>query len=90
MWSYELSAGTTVYVDKSKPFSVATTAFWETHLTKEGTDGVRVGQLLTLEGGVGRSFLQGAGHVGLAYYAQWKLTHDDLGLPDTLSGAAGS
>jgi hypothetical protein len=41
---------------------------------------VKVGQLLTLEGGAGKSFVQGAAHVGVAYYAQWKLTSDDLGL----------
>ena len=42
---------------------------------------MRVGDLLTLEGGVGRSFLAGAASVGLAYYAQWKVTDDDFGLP---------
>ena len=40
-----------------------------------------LGQLLTLEGGLGKSFLEGAASVGLAYYAQWKLTNDDFGFP---------
>ena len=96
MWSYELSAGTTVYLDEKKSLSVATTGFWETHTKKQGTGdvtvgrvtltGVKVGQLLTLEGGVGKSFLEGAASVGLAYYAQWKLTHDDFGIPVNLPG----
>jgi hypothetical protein len=41
--------------------------------------GVRVGDILTLEGGVGRQFEKGAAHAGVAYYAQWKLTADDFG-----------
>jgi len=63
----------------------ATTAFWETHSKKSvgiaigdrvKLVDVNVGQILTLEGGLGRSFLQGAASVGVAYYAQWKLTDD--------------
>lgn len=89
MWSYELSAGGTVYLDKGRSLSVATTAYWETHSKKEGThqigeatvSDVKVGQLLTLEGGIGKSFLHGAASIGMAYYAQWKVTSDDLGAP---------
>ncbi len=88
MWGYELSAGGTVYLDSARSLSVATTAFWETHSKKDGEvrvegvtlSDVRVGQLMTLEGGVGKSFLHGAASVGAAYYAQWKVTSDDLGL----------
>ena len=51
--------------------------------------GVKVGQLLTLEGGLGKSFLGGAASVGLAYYAQWKLTEDEFGIAVSLpSGPA--
>ena len=90
MWSYELSAGTTLYFDRQRTWSVATTAYWETHSKKEGTDGlaagpttltgVRVGQLLSLEGGAAKSFLHGAAHLGVAYYAQWKITDDEFGI----------
>ena len=96
MWSYELSAGGTVYFDKERSISASTTAFWETHTTKKDTEGlviqgielagVKVGQLLTLEGGAAKSFLHGAAHLGVAYYAQWKVTSDQLGLPDELVG----
>jgi hypothetical protein len=35
-----------------------------------------VGDILTVEGGLGMSFLKGAGNAGLAYVAQWKITKD--------------
>ncbi|HEX8029643.1 MAG TPA: sulfatase-like hydrolase/transferase [Vicinamibacterales bacterium] len=86
MWSTEISSGATVYLDRARSISVATTAFWETHTGKEGSvtagdltvDDVKVGQLMTLEGGVGKSFLHGAASIGMAYYAQWKLTPDQM------------
>jgi hypothetical protein len=94
MWSYEFSGGTTLYFDEKRSLSAATSAFWEIHSKKRGTGdvvvgnvrlpGVTVGQLLTLEGGVGKSFLEGAASVGLAYYAQFKLTHDEFGLASNL------
>jgi hypothetical protein len=88
MWSYEISGGGTVYLDEDRTFSVATTAFWETHSKKEGEvrvrditiSDVKVGDLITVEGGVGKSFLHGAASVGVAYYAQWKVTSDDIGV----------
>jgi hypothetical protein len=88
MWSYEISAGGTMFFDTAKSLSLATTAYWETHTKKQGQvvidhetlDDVKVGDLLTLEGGVGKSFLNGAASIGVAYYAQWKMTRDELGL----------
>jgi hypothetical protein len=86
MWSYEVSAGSTLYLDAARTLSVAATGYWETHSKKEGevrieedaVSDVKVGQLLTIEGGVGKSFLHGAASFGLAYYAQWKTTSDSL------------
>ena len=78
MWSFELYAGTTVYFDKAKSWHFATTAFYEIHSEKKDSD-IRVGDILTLEGGLGKSFLQGALSLGVAYYAQWKITNDDFG-----------
>ena len=86
MWSYELSGGTTVYLDKARTISMAATAYWETHSKKDGevridritVSNVKVGQLMTVEGGVGKSFLHGAASIGAAYYAQWKLTEDQM------------
>ena len=80
MWAYEPFLGTTVFFDEKRTTSFATTAFWEFHGEKKDTD-TRVGQLLTLQGGLGKSFLGGGLVVGAAYYAQWKLTED--GLPNS-------
>ena len=76
---------------------MATTAYYETHSTKQDPvrlqhvtlHNVRVGDLLTLEGGAGKSFLHGAASVGAAYYAQWKVTSDDLGLSEVIPGLSG-
>ena len=52
-----------------------------------------MGNILTVEGGLGRSWYEGALSAGVAYYAQWKLTEDTVGgldasdprLPSTLT-----
>ena len=77
MWTYEPFLGTTVYFDEKRTISLAATAYWEFHGNKKDTD-VKVGQILTLQGGVGKSFLGGGLITGAAYYAQWKLTEDRL------------
>jgi len=81
MWGHEVFAGTTVFFDEKKAWHAATTGALEFHSGKQESE-AEVGSLLTLEGGFGRDFLMGAARVGLAYYAQWKLTDDTLtGLP---------
>lgn len=65
MWTYEPFAGTTVYFDEKRTVSLATTAFWELHGKKKDTD-VKVGQILTLEGGLGKSYLGGGLILGAA------------------------
>ena len=77
MWSYEPFVGTTVYFDEKRSLSLAATAYWEFHGKKEDSD-VRVGQILSLQGGLGKSYMGGGLIVGAAYYAQWKLTVDEL------------
>lgn len=77
MWTYEPFVGTTVYFDQARTLSLAATAYWELHGTKKNTN-VKVGQILTLQGGLGKSFLGGGLIVGAAYYGQWKLTEDRL------------
>jgi hypothetical protein len=78
MWSFEIYGGTTVFLDKAKSWHFAATAFYETHTEKKDTD-IKVGDILTLEGGVGGSFMQGAANAGMAYWAQWKVTDDEPG-----------
>jgi len=78
MWSFEAFAGTTIYFDEARTWHFATTAYYETHTKKEDTD-IRVGDILTLEGGLGKTFMDGAFTVGIAYYAQFQVTYDDVG-----------
>lgn len=99
MWSWEVSAGGTVYLDSPRSISLSSTAYLETHGKKNGQvqigaltlSDVKVGQLLTLEGGAGKSFLNGAATFGVAYYAQWKVTADqfDVTAGATHTGAIG-
>lgn len=78
MWSFEIFGGATYFFDKEKTWHASALAFYETHTEKEDSD-VRVGDILTIEGGVGKSFMDGAVNAGVAYFAQWKLTDDDFG-----------
>ena len=55
----------------------ATTATLGFFSKKKDSD-VKVGNILNLEGGVGRDFLQGGLSAGFAYYATYKLTEDQL------------
>jgi len=78
MWGFELFGATTLYLNEEKTWHFATIAAWETHTKKKDTD-IRVGNLVTLEGGLGKSFMGGLATAGLAYYAQWKVSDDDFG-----------
>ena len=73
MWVNEAIGGFTVRPGKN--FNLYTVAFYDFHHKKDDSD-IKVGNILTLGGGIGRSFLHGAGNVGVAYSAQWKVTHD--------------
>ncbi len=79
MWGFDVVAGSTVYLNRGRTLTVSALAAWETHTTKEDSD-IQVGDLLTVEGGLGASFLGGGLNVGAAYFFQWKLTSDDLGI----------
>jgi len=74
-WAHELSAGTTVYLDEARMFHASATAFFEMHSNKRGKD-LRTGDILTIEGGVGASFLEGVVNAGVAYGGQWKVNND--------------
>ena len=89
MWSFEVSGGATVFFDGAKTWSVSALGFYETHTKKKDTE-IKVGDIVTVEGGLGKSFLGGGVVIGAAYFAQWKLSGDDLGvaLPIELSKSA--
>lgn len=75
MWAHEISAGGTVYFDAEHHWHLAATAFYEIHQKKLDQD-LRVGDILTIEGGLGGSFMKGDASIGVAYVAQWKTTND--------------
>jgi len=74
-WSHELTFGSTAYLDPARTWHIATTGYYELHTSRKGDD-VQVGDILTLEGGAGKTLKQIV-NVGVAYYAQWKVTTDD-------------
>jgi hypothetical protein len=84
MWSHEIQAGTTVFLDSAKKLSVATTTYFEMHANKKDQD-LKVGNLLTLEGGAAYNVPSLGGAFGIAYALQQKVS-DDSGsdVPDLL------
>jgi len=90
MWSHDFQAGGTAYLDKEHEWSLSGLGTYELHSHKKDSD-VKVGDILTVEGGLGRTFLKmdpsGKTPVptritsfGLVYYGQFKLTSDELGV----------
>jgi hypothetical protein len=75
MWGHEIQGGTTIYLDAAKQYSVATTAYFEMHSNKKDQD-LKVGNLLTLEGGVAYNVPKIGGAFGLGYYLQSKVSDD--------------
>lgn len=79
MWTHELGAGTTVFFDENKNWHFSSLGYFEINSKKKDI-GINVGNILTLQGGFGRSFFEGALQVGIAYYTQWKLSADKISL----------
>jgi hypothetical protein len=76
-WSHEFSVGTTVYFDEKKEWHAATNAYYniQSHIRDTAR---KPGNVLSLEGGVGRTFCSGLCNAGVDYYTQWKVTDDTL------------
>ncbi len=89
----ELSLGSTYYFDKMKMWSAAGNFALEFHTDKSGTN-INVGDMATIEGGLGRKFYKKAGgpipiimNLGAVYYAQFKVTGDSgSDIPPALRG----
>ena len=77
MWSHELSAGTTIYLDAKKEWHAATNVYYNIQSHIKDTNR-KAGNVLSLEGGVGRTFCSHLCNVGVDYYTQWKVTNDTL------------
>jgi hypothetical protein len=80
-WAYELGLGGNIYFNEQQTVHLATTGFLEFHGEKRDSD-TKVGTLLTLEGGLGATLLEGGLLLGASYVAQWKLSDDVIDLPD--------
>jgi hypothetical protein len=83
MWSNLIQAGSTLRLDDKHAWTTSLLASYELHSHKEDST-LKVGDVLTLEGGTGKSFfkkvegtpLPRITTVGLAYYAQLKVSAD--------------
>jgi hypothetical protein len=90
MWTNEFGLGSTVYFDKQKIWHASGNAMYEFHTQKQGQD-YTVGGIMTIEGGLGRTFLKGYADAGVAYYGQWKVTPDSgTAVPPIVAGVKGS
>jgi hypothetical protein len=93
MWGNEFFVGPTIYLDQKKLWSAAGTFALEFHTDKKGTD-INVGDMATIQGGVGRTFYRKVSgpipeifNLGLDYYAQFKVTGDSgSDIPPALQG----
>lgn len=93
MFSHELALGSTVYLTENKMWHAAALFQYEMHARKPGID-VKVGDLVSIEGGVGKTFVKMipekgplVTNIGVAAYAQFKATADSgLGINPLLLG----
>jgi hypothetical protein len=84
MWSNDFQLGTTVHLDTRHEWSTSVLGTYEIHTHKKDSD-LRVGDILTLEGGTGRAFYQKVSgtelpriiKLGVVYYAEFKVTADE-------------
>jgi hypothetical protein len=86
MWSNVIQAGATLHLDRPHRWSFSALGSYEMHGEKNHTD-IQVGDILTVEGGLGRSFqrvrtMEEAAvptlvtNLGAVYYGQFKITSD--------------
>lgn len=93
MWAHEIALSSTAYLDEKKSWSLAGSFNVEFHGKKSGTN-ITVGDLGTVEYGVGKSFFKKVGGpiplittVGAAGYSQFKITGDSgSDIPAALQG----
>lgn len=84
MWGFEPAVATTVYLDGKRRYHAATELSFDMQSKKKDSD-TKVGNQLNLDGGVGGDFLKGGLTAGLAYYAAFKVSDDEIdGLPGIL------
>ena len=93
MWANEFTIGSTVYLDKKRMWNAAALFSLEFNTDKKGTN-IDVGDVGTVEGGLGRTFYKKTNgpipiimNQGAAGYAQWKVTGDSgSDIPPVIQG----
>ena len=93
IWGNELTVGSTIYLDQKRLWNAAANFGLEFHSDKSGTN-IQVGDLGTVEGGLGRTFYKKVSgpvpmimNLGVAGYAQFKVTGDSgSDIPPPLRG----
>jgi hypothetical protein len=93
IWGNELTVGSTIYLDQKRLWNAAANFGLEFHSDKSGTN-IQVGDLGTVEGGLGRTFYKKVSgpipmimNLGVAGYAQFKVTGDSgSNIPQALRG----
>jgi hypothetical protein len=84
MWGFEPVVGTTVYLDGEKRYHAAAEFSFDFQSKKEDSE-TKVGNQMNIDGGFGADLLKGGLSTGLAYYASYKLSDDEIeGLPGIL------
>ncbi|KAF2343121.1 SphA family protein [Flavobacterium tistrianum] len=89
--SNEFSAGTTYYFDAQKEWNISALFSYALNSRKKNTGGneLKPGSLLTVEGGLGRTWIKPVKgnpmpmviNAGLVYYMQFKATKDEMMIP---------
>jgi hypothetical protein len=78
-WGHEITLASTVYLDKTKLTQFSFSTNWEFHQKKRHED-LKVGNNMTIEGGVGKIFVKNDGkqliQFGAVGYAEFQLTKD--------------
>jgi hypothetical protein len=92
MYSHDFQGGATLRLDEKRAWTFSTLLTYEVHSQKKDTD-IKVGDILTLEGGLGKAFYKMVGgpipritNIGLVYYGQFKTTADSGPLLTPLLG----
>lgn len=97
MLSNEFSAGATVYFDQKKTLHFSTLASYALNSKKRDSD-VKAGQVLSIEGGLGKTWYKQAIdgpipviiNAGLVYYFQFKTTADEVPLGSEIVSLGGN
>lgn len=92
MLTNEFSAGSTVYFDKKKEWNFSALISYGINSSKKNTkdDDITVGNLLSIEGGLGKTWYKPVEgnplpmiiNAGLVYYMQYKTTNDKMTVPE--------